>query len=61
MNDSFAHMLCPFCALSQEYRELKSGLDPALGWKGVLALAQREQGSQHQNQVQLPPTNQAMY
>ncbi|KAG8379972.1 hypothetical protein BUALT_Bualt07G0145100 [Buddleja alternifolia] len=53
--DELSHLLCPFCSLCQEFRELKSrGLDPALGWQGIIA---REQAMQQMNK---PPPPQAM-
>ncbi|KAK9280760.1 hypothetical protein L1049_003648 [Liquidambar formosana] len=57
--DKISHIFCPFCSLCQEFRELKNmGLDPALGWNGILA---REQARETKNQqVQVPPPNQAM-
>ncbi|KAM0047581.1 putative PLAC8 motif-containing protein [Helianthus debilis subsp. tardiflorus] len=37
-NDCLVHYCCEWCALCQEYRELKlRGFDPSLGWKGNLA------------------------
>nr|GEW28892.1 auxilin-like protein [Tanacetum cinerariifolium] len=34
-NDVFVHCCCEFCALCQEYRELKNrGFEPSLGWEG---------------------------
>ncbi|CAH2053386.1 unnamed protein product [Thlaspi arvense] len=34
-SDCLTHCFCEFCALCQEYRELKNrGLDPSLGWHG---------------------------
>ncbi|KAL8113833.1 hypothetical protein AgCh_020934 [Apium graveolens] len=42
--DAISHIICPCCSLSQEYRELKiQGLDPALGWNGILAQQSRMQ------------------
>ncbi|KAL5544734.1 hypothetical protein UlMin_008518 [Ulmus minor] len=36
--DWFAHCLCEYCAICQEYRELKArGLDPSIGWQGNVA------------------------
>lgn len=52
--DVISHIFCPCCSLCQEYRELKiRGLDPALGWNGILA-----QQSIMQNQN--PPQYQTM-
>ncbi|RDY09008.1 Protein PLANT CADMIUM RESISTANCE 12, partial [Mucuna pruriens] len=32
--DCCVHLCCLFCAICQEYRELKNrGLDPSIGWK----------------------------
>ncbi|KAK1376003.1 Protein PLANT CADMIUM RESISTANCE 8 [Heracleum sosnowskyi] len=50
--DVISHVFCPCCSLSQEYRELKiRGLDPALGWNGILA---------QQSRMQNPPQHQTM-
>ncbi|GKA85454.1 PLAC8 motif-containing protein [Tanacetum coccineum] len=36
-NDCLVHCCCEWCALCQEYRELKyRGLEPSLGWQGNL-------------------------
>lgn len=36
--DWVTHCFCEWCALCQEYRELKAqGLDPALGWQGNMS------------------------
>lgn len=52
--DAISHLFCPCCSLSQEYRELKiRGLDPALGWNGILA-------QQSRMQMQNPPQSQTM-
>ncbi|GKA49444.1 PLAC8 motif-containing protein [Tanacetum coccineum] len=38
-NDVFVHCCCEFCALCQEYRELKNrGFEPSLGWEGNLVM-----------------------
>ncbi|KAL3824371.1 hypothetical protein ACJIZ3_020400 [Penstemon smallii] len=59
--DVISHIFCPFCSLCQEFRELKHhGLDPALGWQGILARQQAMQ--QHGNeQINKPPPTQAMF
>uniref|UniRef100_A0A166ELM3 Uncharacterized protein n=1 Tax=Daucus carota subsp. sativus TaxID=79200 RepID=A0A166ELM3_DAUCS len=50
--DVISHIFCPCCSLSQEYRELKiRGLDPALGWNGILA---------QQSRMHNPPQYQTM-
>ncbi|KAJ0679558.1 putative PLAC8 motif-containing protein [Helianthus annuus] len=37
-NDCLVHCCCEWCALCQEYRELKHrGFEPSLGWEGNLA------------------------
>ncbi|XP_059642082.1 protein PLANT CADMIUM RESISTANCE 8 [Cornus florida] len=53
--DVISHIFCPCCSLCQEFRELQiRGLDPALGWNGILA---QQQGRQYQDQqLQIPPT-----
>ncbi|KAK1425726.1 hypothetical protein QVD17_21081 [Tagetes erecta] len=50
-NDCLVHCCCEWCALCQEYRELKHrGFEPSLGWQGNLA---------RQNQgVVMPPVGQ---
>ncbi|KAH6782177.1 PLAC8 family protein [Perilla frutescens var. hirtella] len=57
--DVVSHIFCSCCSLCQEFRELKSrGLDPALGWNGIVAEQQAMQyGSEQPNQ---PPPVQAM-
>ncbi|XP_057773095.1 protein PLANT CADMIUM RESISTANCE 8-like [Salvia miltiorrhiza] len=51
-SDVVSHLLCSCCALCQEFRELKArGLDPALGWNGIVA--EQQYGTQ-------PPPVQAM-
>ncbi|KAK6125005.1 hypothetical protein DH2020_041279 [Rehmannia glutinosa] len=57
--DGMSHLFCPCCSLCQEYRELKSRqLDPALGWKGIVA---QQQAMQYGNmQINQPPQPQAM-
>ncbi|KAI3455449.1 hypothetical protein Pfo_012112 [Paulownia fortunei] len=57
--DVISHLFCPCCSLCQEFRELKSRqLDPALGWKGILA---RQQAMQYGNeQINKPPQAQSM-
>ncbi|XP_058179291.1 protein PLANT CADMIUM RESISTANCE 8 [Rhododendron vialii] len=58
--DVVSHIFCPCCSLCQEFRELKNrGLDPALGWNGVLA---QQQGGKYQDQeFPSPPSKQIMY
>ncbi|KAF7134866.1 hypothetical protein RHSIM_Rhsim08G0224500 [Rhododendron simsii] len=58
--DVVSHIFCPCCSLCQEFRELKNrGLDPALGWNGVLA---QQQGGKYQDQeFPSPPSKQTMY
>ncbi|KAK1279141.1 Protein PLANT CADMIUM RESISTANCE 6 [Acorus gramineus] len=56
-DDWMVHFLCEYCALCQEYRELKNrGIDPSLGWQGNLA---REQNMQN-GAMMAPPVNQTM-
>ncbi|OAY53033.1 protein PLANT CADMIUM RESISTANCE 8 [Manihot esculenta] len=57
--DVVSHLFCPCCSLCQEFRELKNrGLDPALGWNGILA---QQQGKESDDkQLNIPPPNQAM-
>ncbi|KAF9616475.1 hypothetical protein IFM89_029772 [Coptis chinensis] len=58
--DCASHVLCPCCSLCQEFRELQSrGLDPTLGWNGILA--QQAMQQRNQDQVQQPPLNQTMF
>lgn len=53
-SDVVSHIFCPFCSLCQEFRELRiRGLDPALGWNGIVA--------QHQYGNQQAPSVQSMY
>ncbi|XP_058004985.1 protein PLANT CADMIUM RESISTANCE 8 isoform X2 [Hevea brasiliensis] len=57
--DVASHIFCPCCSLCQEFRELKSrGLDPALGWNGILAQQQGRQSDDEQ--LNVPPPYQAM-
>lgn len=50
--DVVSHIFCSCCSLCQEFRELRNrGLDPALGWNGILA---QQQG------INIPPTVQSM-
>ncbi|KAL5711783.1 hypothetical protein ACHQM5_014025 [Ranunculus cassubicifolius] len=72
--DCISHLFCSCCSLSQEFRELQNrGLDPNLGWKGILAQQQAVQQShqnqvrgrpaqdqRHQDQAQRPPQDQVM-
>ncbi|XP_048140678.1 protein PLANT CADMIUM RESISTANCE 8-like isoform X3 [Rhodamnia argentea] len=57
--DVISHIFCPYCALCQEFRELKNkGLDPSLGWNGVLA---EQRGTEYpDHQMKVPPPYQAM-
>ncbi|XP_024022552.1 protein PLANT CADMIUM RESISTANCE 8 [Morus notabilis] len=57
--DVISHVFCSCCSLCQEFRELKiRGLDPALGWNGILA---QQQARQYQGETQdVPPPAQAM-
>ncbi|KAL4573535.1 hypothetical protein LXL04_020345 [Taraxacum kok-saghyz] len=55
--DWLTHCFCEWCALCQEYRELKfHGLDPAIGWQGNMAKNQQMQ----QYPGMTPPMNQTM-
>ncbi|XP_068658034.1 protein PLANT CADMIUM RESISTANCE 6-like [Aristolochia californica] len=55
--DWVSHFFCEWCALCQEYRELKArGLDPELGWQGNMAKYQNQQ----QQAAMMPPANQTM-
>ncbi|XP_022152927.1 protein PLANT CADMIUM RESISTANCE 8 [Momordica charantia] len=57
--DIISHVFCPCCSLCQEFRELrKRGLDPALGWNGILA--QRQAGVGQPETVEVPPPRQNM-
>lgn len=57
--DVVSHIFCPCCSLCQEFRELRNrGLDPALGWNGILA--QQQGGMQYGNQGNIPPPAQSM-
>ncbi|CAL1400306.1 unnamed protein product [Linum trigynum] len=75
--DVASHIFCPLCSLCQEYRELKSrGLDPSLGWKGIVAQQQQkrkqsnedrfrrrleeEEGDDHGETSTVPPPEQVM-
>ncbi|KAL5544736.1 hypothetical protein UlMin_008520 [Ulmus minor] len=52
--DWLAHCLCEYCAICQEYRELKArGLDPSIGWQGNVA-------RQMQQVNMMPPMHQRM-
>uniref|UniRef100_A0A7N1A7F7 Protein PLANT CADMIUM RESISTANCE 8 n=1 Tax=Kalanchoe fedtschenkoi TaxID=63787 RepID=A0A7N1A7F7_KALFE len=56
--DVVSHIFCPCCSLCQEFRELeRRGLNPALGWNGILA-QQQQPGSGIGPQV--VPTHQTM-
>ncbi|XP_009797303.1 protein PLANT CADMIUM RESISTANCE 8-like [Nicotiana tabacum] len=49
-SDVVSHIFCPCCSLCQEFRELRiRGLDPALGWNGILS--QQQYGNQQINQA----------
>ncbi|XXG51035.1 hypothetical protein AAC387_Pa02g4903 [Persea americana] len=53
--DWITHFFCEWCALCQEYRELKArGLDPDLGWHGNMAKNQQPQVAM------APPMHQSM-
>ncbi|CAF2054518.1 BnaCnng16510D [Brassica napus] len=55
--DWITHCFCEYCALCQEYRELKNrGLDPAIGWNGNV---QRQRMGQQQ-EMMAPPMGQRM-
>jgi Cys-rich protein (TIGR01571 family) len=55
--DWATHCFCEWCALCQEYRELKArGLDPAIGWQGNMIRNQHMQ----QYPTMTPPMNQTM-
>ncbi|KAF8057318.1 hypothetical protein N665_1259s0005 [Sinapis alba] len=55
--DWITHCFCEYCALCQEYRELKNrGLDPAIGWSGNV---QRQRMGQQQ-EMMTPPMGQRM-
>ncbi|KAL7099957.1 hypothetical protein ACP275_09G119300 [Erythranthe tilingii] len=57
--DAVSHIFCSCCSLCQEFRELKyRGLDPALGWKGIIA--EQQYRNQQQQQMNQAPTFQAM-
>ncbi|KAI6681554.1 hypothetical protein NL676_035435 [Syzygium grande] len=59
VTDRIAHTLCPLCSLCQEFRELKyRGLDPFLGYQGVIADILHEQRQQGEGNI--PPPNQVM-
>ncbi|XP_056162444.1 uncharacterized protein LOC115684218 [Syzygium oleosum] len=59
VTDRLAHILCPLCSLCQEFRELKyRGLDPFLGYQGVIAGILHEQRQQGEGNI--PPPNQVM-
>ncbi|KAK1320079.1 Protein PLANT CADMIUM RESISTANCE 2 [Acorus calamus] len=50
-NDFLLHCFCEYCALCQEYRELKNrGFDPQIGWQGSI-----EKMNQNQRVVAPPP------
>ncbi|KGN56202.1 protein PLANT CADMIUM RESISTANCE 8 [Cucumis sativus] len=56
--DIISHVFCPCCSLCQEFRELrKRGLDPALGWNGILA---QRQATQNET-MEVPPPTQTMF
>ncbi|KAL1209210.1 Protein PLANT CADMIUM RESISTANCE 6 [Cardamine amara subsp. amara] len=54
--DWITHFFCEYCALCQEYRELKNrGLDPAIGWIGNVQKHQMQQQG-----MMAPPMGQRM-
>ncbi|KAK1439800.1 hypothetical protein QVD17_05621 [Tagetes erecta] len=56
--DWVTHFFCEWCALCQEFRELKArGLDPAIGWQGNMI---KNQNMQQQYAPMTPPMNQTM-
>ncbi|PIN13690.1 hypothetical protein CDL12_13687 [Handroanthus impetiginosus] len=57
--DVASHILCSCCSLCQEFRELKSrGLDPNLGWNGIIA---QQQAMKYGNErLSQPPPPQVM-
>ncbi|KAL5726260.1 hypothetical protein ACHQM5_009315 [Ranunculus cassubicifolius] len=58
--DWITHCFCEWCALCQEYRELKiRGLDPAIGWQGNLMRIQNMQ-QQQQGVMMMPPVQHVM-
>ncbi|XP_058079668.1 protein PLANT CADMIUM RESISTANCE 6-like [Magnolia sinica] len=55
--DWATHFLCEWCALCQEYRELRNrGLDPEIGWHGNMMKNQNQQPQV----AMMPPMNQSM-
>uniref|UniRef100_A0A1J3K5Z4 Protein PLANT CADMIUM RESISTANCE 6 n=1 Tax=Noccaea caerulescens TaxID=107243 RepID=A0A1J3K5Z4_NOCCA len=55
--DWITHCFCEYCALCQEYRELKNrGLDPAIGWIGNV----QKQRMGQQQEMMAPPMGQRM-
>ncbi|KAF9592713.1 hypothetical protein IFM89_016945 [Coptis chinensis] len=53
--DWLIHCFCEWCALCQEYRELKNrGFDPSIGWQGNM------QNMQQPQVAMMPPVNQNM-
>jgi len=57
--DCLVHFFCEYCALCQEYRELKSrGFDPSLGWVGNLE--KQNQSVSLARIATAPPLNQTM-
>ncbi|KAL8211437.1 hypothetical protein R6Q57_005874 [Mikania cordata] len=55
--DWLIHFFCEYCALCQEYRELKNrGMDPSLGWQGNLV--RQQQMANYATMI--PPINQRM-
>ncbi|KAL1217344.1 Protein PLANT CADMIUM RESISTANCE 8 [Cardamine amara subsp. amara] len=57
-SDCATHVICPWCSLCQEYRELKArNLDPSLGWNGILA---QRQGQYQSEAPSVAPPNQYM-
>ncbi|KAL9309075.1 Protein PLANT CADMIUM RESISTANCE 6 [Arabidopsis thaliana] len=55
--DWITHCFCEYCALCQEYRELKNrGLDPSIGWIGNV----QKQRMGQQQEMMAPPMGQRM-
>ncbi|KAJ0232522.1 hypothetical protein HA466_0290170 [Hirschfeldia incana] len=55
--DWITHCFCEYCALCQEYRELKNrGLDPVIGWSGNV----QKQRMGQQQEMMAPPMGQRM-
>ncbi|CAN8288480.1 unnamed protein product [Cochlearia groenlandica] len=55
--DWITHCFCEYCALCQEFRELKTrGLDPTIGWNGNV----QKQRMGQQQEMMTPPMGQQM-